>query len=185
MLFHIRERDAVPGQPYEVQGVPNVGLLPGGLSGGASPTAVSWAALLSEAGPQFQALAQRKAVHGAQLLQPRSLMSITVPGIFAGLQAFQIEQQHVHLPVSDNRVQEAPASVLAGLLNSGGGPHQQCCFCVAGWPARSSRIFAAVGGVSLQDSSRSRLLRPVAAKETSCLHVTLACDPPGQHHLGP
>ena len=121
MLFHIREKDATPGQTYEVQGVPIVGL-PGGLSAGASPTADSWAALLSEAGPQFQALAQREALHGAQLLLAPCLMSVTITGILAGLWAFHDEQQHVDLPVSDNPAQEAPASILAGMLSSGGGP---------------------------------------------------------------
>ena len=125
MLYHVRESDAVPGQVYEVQGVPIVGPLPGGLSARASPTAVSWAALLSEAGPQFQALAQRKSLHGAQLLLSQCLMSVTIPGIFAGLQAFHIDEQHVDLPVSDNHVQEAPALVPAGMLYSGEGQHQQ------------------------------------------------------------
>ena len=120
MLFHIKERDAVPGETFEVRGVP---LLPGGLSDHASPAEVSWAALLSEAGPQFEALAQRKALHGAQLLLGQCLMSVTVPGFFAGLQAFQDEQQ-ADLPVSDNHVQEAPASVLIGMLNSGERQHQ-------------------------------------------------------------
>ena len=73
MLFQIKERDAVPGEMFEVQGVPIVGLLhePTGFRARSSPTAASWAALLSEAGPQFQALAQRRALHGAQLLLPQ------------------------------------------------------------------------------------------------------------------
>ena len=137
MLFHIKERDAVPGQIYEVQGVPIVGAgpQPGGLDARASPTAVPWTALLSEAGPQLQALAQREALHGAQLLLPQWLVSVTSPGIFAGLQAFHQEQQHIDPPASDNHVQEAHPSVLAGMLNSGGGQHPQCCSFVADWPA--------------------------------------------------